>query len=61
MGSHPVCAVISFKKRTQWFLENKKDLSKQIALLQLSDQDDKLFLLAIPNQQATGRCFRLSS
>jgi hypothetical protein len=46
-----------FSKRTEWFLEHRKDLGKQISLLDEQAQHDcavgnpRLYLLSIPNKE----------
>jgi len=46
-------ALPGFKKRTEWFLEYRKDLADQIAFLDRDGEDggrDRLLLLAMPNE-----------
>jgi len=53
LAKHP-----EFSKRTKWFMENRKDLSKQISLLETSDLGTSLYLLAIPNRSRTERVIK---
>jgi hypothetical protein len=40
-----------FRKRMQWFLDNRKDLARNISYMKPSNSDHTHFLLAIPTQQ----------
>ncbi len=57
------CAVISrmpgFGKRLDWFMENRRDLARQITYLESSKREGgKIFLLAIPSRQRLERVLR---
>lgn len=60
-------SVYSFKKRTEWFLEHRKDLANQISLLHRKDENGKkntketarFYLLAIPNKERIDVRFQL--
>jgi hypothetical protein len=40
-----------FKKRMEWFLNNRKDLARHISYMKRSGADQSHYLLAIPSQQ----------
>ncbi|MDQ2900007.1 MAG: glucosidase [Acidobacteriota bacterium] len=47
-----------FRKRMQWFLENRKDLVRQISFMQSADAGHDLALLAIPSRERLTRVLR---
>ncbi len=47
-----------FRKRMDWFLENRKDLAKYISYMKPSDSDHKHYLLAVPTQQRLERVLK---
>jgi hypothetical protein len=49
----------AFKKRMQWFLDNRKDLAKQIAYQELAAGADGHRLLAVPSKARLERVLRL--
>jgi len=47
-----------FRKRMDWFLNNRKDLAKNISYMKQSDSDHSHYLLAIPSQQRLVRVLK---
>jgi len=47
-----------FRKRMNWFLNNRKDLAKYISYMKPSDKDCTLYLLAVPSEQRLQRVLR---
>jgi hypothetical protein len=50
-------ALPEFRKRMQWFLENRADLSRHVSYLETSDQDGRR-LLAVPSRERLERVLR---
>jgi hypothetical protein len=47
-----------FRKRMDWFLNNRKDLARHISYMKPSDSDHRHYLLAIPSQQRLERVLK---
>jgi hypothetical protein len=47
-----------FRKRMDWFLNNRKDLAKYISYMKPSDSEHKHYLLAVPTQQRLERVLK---
>jgi hypothetical protein len=47
-----------FRKRMDWFLNNRKDLARNISYMKPSDSDHTHYLLAIPSQQRLERVLK---
>jgi hypothetical protein len=47
-----------FRKRMDWFLNNRKDLARHISYMKPSDSDHSHYLLAIPSQQRLVRVLK---
>jgi len=47
-----------FRKRMDWFLNNRKDLARYISYMKPSDSDHRHYLLAIPSQQRLVRVLK---
>jgi hypothetical protein len=47
-----------FRKRMQWFLNNRKDLARYISMMKPSDSEHTYYLLAIPTQERLGRVLK---
>ncbi|MGD0540251.1 MAG: glucosidase, partial [Tepidisphaeraceae bacterium] len=47
-----------FRKRMDWFLDNRKDLAKYISYMKPSDGGHKHYLLAVPSQQRLVRVLK---
>jgi len=47
-----------FRKRMDWFLNNRKDLARCISYMKPSDSDHRHYLLAIPSQQRLERVLK---
>jgi hypothetical protein len=47
-----------FRKRMDWFLNNRKDLAKYISYMKPSDSEHKHYLLAVPTQQRLTRVLK---
>ncbi len=55
---HDIEPLTGFRKRTRWFLENRRDLSRQLSYFERDGQSDERYLLAIPSRERLVRVLR---
>jgi len=55
LDSDVIDSLPGFKKRMDWFLNNRRDLARHISYMKQSDSDHSQYLLAIPSQQRLQR------
>jgi hypothetical protein len=59
LEDHVIDKLPGFKKRMQWFLDNRKDLSRHIAYEELASGSHGHRLLAVPSRERLERVLRL--